>query len=105
MNPEKPALQVELPEDQGAGVYANLVMIAHSPSEFILDFARQMPGLPKARVVSRIIMTPQHAKLLLQALEANIKKYEERFGTIKVPGAREERRIGFTQEPEGGEGS
>ena len=105
MTPEKPAFQVELPEDQGAGVYANLVMIAHSPSEFILDFARQMPGLPKARVVSRIIMTPQHAKLLLEALQANIKKYEERFGTIRIPGTRE-RRIGFTQEPaEGGGGS
>jgi len=86
--------QLEIDEAKAQGVYANLVMITHSPSEIILDFARIMPGLPKAKIQSRIIMTPQHAKLLLKALEDNIKKYEARFGEIKLHGL-EERRVGF----------
>ena len=103
-NMEKPAgpppFKVELKEDEGIGTYSNLVMITHSPSEFILDFARHLPGMASAKVMSRIIMTPQHAKMLLKALEQNIKKYEDRFGEIKLHGL-EEKKIGFTG-PTGG---
>ncbi|HHF58449.1 MAG TPA: DUF3467 domain-containing protein [candidate division WOR-3 bacterium] len=91
---EKKPFELEIDETKAQGVYANLVMITHSPSEIILDFARIMPGLPKAKVQSRIIMTPPHAKLFLKALEDNIKKYEARFGEIKLHGL-EERRVGF----------
>ncbi len=87
-------INVEISEKESEGVYSNFVLIAHSASEFILDFARILPGLPKAKVFARIVMTPQHARLLLNALEDNIKKYEEKFGKIKVFG-REEREMGF----------
>ena len=73
-------INIELPEDQAEGVYSNLVMIAHSPEEFILDFIRVMPGGPKARVKSRVIVTPQHAKRLLRALSENIERYERASG-------------------------
>ncbi len=86
--------EVEIPPEKAEGVYSNIVMISHSPSEFVLDFARIMPGLPKARVQTRIIMTPQHAKLLYKALEDNIKKFETQFGEIKLHGM-EEKRVGF----------
>ena len=79
-------LQVELSPEQAEGIYSNLVFIAHSASEVILDFARALPGLPKAKVYARIIVTPQHAKSLLQALEQNLKNYEGQFGVIKLPG-------------------
>lgn len=89
-------IQIDIDEEKGKGEYSNLVLITHSPSEIILDFARMMPGLPKAKVVSRIIMTPQHAKLFLKALEDNIRKYEERFGEIKIHGI-EQKRMGFVK--------
>ena len=79
-------LQVELSPEQAEGIYSNLVFIAHSASEVILDFARALPGWPKAKVYARIIVTPQHAKSLLQALEQNLKNYEGQFGVIKLPG-------------------
>ena len=79
-------LQVELGAEQAEGIYSNLVFIAHSASEVILDFARALPGLPKAKVYARVIITPQHAKSLLQALEQNLKNYEGQFGPIKLPG-------------------
>ncbi len=79
-------INVELPEKEAEGIYANLAMIMHSPTEIIIDFARVMPRLPKAKVLSRIIMTPMHAKLLLQALTDNIKKFEGQFGEIKIHG-------------------
>ncbi|HVP15715.1 MAG TPA: DUF3467 domain-containing protein [Terriglobales bacterium] len=85
-NPMPTQIQIEVGEKEAEGVYANLAVIAHSPSEVILDFARALPGLPKARVLSRIIMTPQHAKSFLAALEQNLKNYEEQFGPIKIPG-------------------
>ena len=69
-------LQIELKEDVAQGTYANLAIITHSTSEFILDFVRVMPGLPKANVQSRIVLTPEHAKRLLFALQDNVKKYE-----------------------------
>ena len=77
-------LQIELKEDVAQGTYANLAIISHSSSEFILDFIRVMPGVPKAGVQSRIILAPEHAKRLLRALEENIGKYERTFGTIRL---------------------
>jgi hypothetical protein len=82
----QPQLEVELTPAAAEGIYSNLVLIAHSPSEVILDFARVLPNLPKARIYSRVIMTPQHAKSLLQALEQNLKTFESQFGAIKLPG-------------------
>ena len=94
-------IQVELGEKEAEGIYSNVVFIAHSPSEVILDFARAMPGLQKPRVFARIIMTPQHAKSLLAALEQNLGNYEKQFGIITVPGAGAEKpdAIGFTSHP------
>ena len=77
-----PSLSIELSEEVAEGVYSNLVMIAHSPEEFILDFIRVMPGVPKARVKSRIVVTPGHAKRLLAALMDNIQRYEAQHGAI-----------------------
>ncbi len=76
-------INIELSEEIAEGVYSNLAMIAHSNSEFVIDFIRLMPGVPKAKVKSRIVITPEHAKRLLNALIDNIKKYEENFGQIK----------------------
>jgi len=76
-------INIELSEEIAEGVYANLAMIAHSNSEFVIDFIRLMPGVPKAKVKSRIVITPEHAKRLLNALKDNIEKYEETFGPIK----------------------
>ena len=78
-------LQVELKEDVAQGVYSNLAVIAHSSSEFVLDFIRMLPGMPKAGVQSRVILVPEHAKRLLLALQENIDKYERVFGPIRVP--------------------
>ena len=82
---QKNQINIELSEEQAEGIYTNLAMITHSPSEFIIDFIKMMPGVPKAKVKSRIILTPQHAKRLLKALGENIKKYESIHGTITVP--------------------
>jgi hypothetical protein len=79
-------IQVELGEREAEGIYSNVVFIAHSASEVILDFARALPGLPKAKVYARVILTPQHAKSLLLTLEQNLKTYETQFGVIKLPG-------------------
>ena len=75
-------IDVELSEDIAGGVYANLAMIAHSNTEFVVDFIQMFPGMPKAKVKSRVIVTPEHAKRLLDALTDNIRKYEEAFGVI-----------------------
>ena len=72
-------LQIELKEEVAQGTYANLAIITHSSSEFILDFIRVMPGMPKAGVQSRIVLAPEHTKRLLRALEENIGKYERAF--------------------------
>jgi hypothetical protein len=79
-------ISIELGEQESEGIYSNLVMITHSNAEFILDFARMVPGKPKAKVYARIIKTPQHAKSLMLALQDNIKRYEEQFGEIKLKG-------------------
>ena len=76
-------INIELSEDMAEGVYSNLAMIAHSNSEFVIDFIRLMPGVPKAKVKARVIVTPEHAKRLLTALKDNIRKYEDTFGAIK----------------------
>jgi len=76
-------ISIELKEEIAQGVYSNLVIISHSPTEFVLDFIRIMPGIPKAEVKSRIILTPEHAKRFLMALEDNIAKYEAMYGPIK----------------------
>lgn len=77
-------IPIELKEDVAQGIYANLAVITHSSSEFILDFIKMLPGMPKARVQSRIILAPEHARRLLRALEENIEKYERTFGSIRV---------------------
>lgn len=76
-------LNIELSDEIAQGVYSNLAIITHSNSEFVLDFVRIMPGIPKAKVKSRIILTPEHAKRLLNALKDNVLKYEATNGKIK----------------------
>ncbi|NLB26145.1 MAG: DUF3467 domain-containing protein [Bacteroidales bacterium] len=86
---KKQQLNIELNEEVAQGIYSNLAVITHSASEFIIDFIRIMPGIPKANVKSRVILTPGHAKRLLLALQDNIKKYEAVHGQIKnfMPGS------------------
>ncbi|MBK7408238.1 MAG: DUF3467 domain-containing protein [Saprospirales bacterium] len=78
-------LNIELPEDIADGEYSNLAIISHSPSEFVVDFIRIVPNVPKAKVKSRIILTPQHAKRLMKALVDNVNKYEGQYGHIDEP--------------------
>ena len=86
--PEQPApgnqqLNIEISEEVSEGTYSNLVIITHSHAEFIVDFVNVMPGTPKSKVKSRIILTPQHAKRFLKALDDNIQRFEEAHGKIK----------------------
>lgn len=85
--PQGQQLSVELRPDIAAGTYSNLAIISHSHSEFVIDFASTLPPRGKAVVQSRIIMAPEHAKRLLQALSENISKYESHFGPIDLGGA------------------
>lgn len=78
-------INIDLPEDMVEGVYSNLAIIAHSHSEFVLDFVRLVPNVPKAKVKSRVILTPTHAKRLLKALADNVRKYEAQHGPISEP--------------------
>ncbi|MBE9585346.1 DUF3467 domain-containing protein [Mucilaginibacter sp. JRF] len=78
-------LNIELSEEMAEGIYSNLAIITHSTSEFVLDFIRIMPGIPKAKVKSRIILTPEHAKRLLTAIEENVAKFEAANGRIRIP--------------------
>jgi len=87
-------LNIEIGEKESEGIYSNMAMITHSPQEIIIDFARVMPGAVKTKVLSRIIMTPAHAKMLSKALEENLKKFESQFGQIKIQGA-DDKNIGF----------
>lgn len=77
-------INIELSEEVAEGIYSNLAIITHSNTEFVLDFIRMMPGVPKARVKSRIILTPEHAKRLLRAMEDNIDKFEAANGKIRI---------------------
>ena len=76
-------LNIELPDDVAEGLYSNLAVITHSSSEFVIDFIKMMPGVPKAKVKSRVILTPQHAKRLYRALKDNLSKFEATHGQIK----------------------
>ena len=81
----KQGLQLELPQEVAQGQYANFAIITHSSSDFVIDFARVLPGVPKAQVKSRVILAPEHAKRLLAALQENIMRYEKTYGPIKIP--------------------
>lgn len=77
-------INIELGESEAEGTYSNLAIISHSPAEFIIDFTRIFPGVPKAKVHSRIIMTPQHTKLFLNAMKENIQRFENQYGEIII---------------------
>ena len=81
--PKEGQLNIELPDNVADGIYSNLAIINHSVSEFVVDFVTVMPGKPKAKVTSRIILTPQHAKRFMNALSDNIQKFEQVHGKIK----------------------
>lgn len=81
---EEQKLNINLSPEVADGKYANLAIVSHSSSEFVLDFVRLMPGQPNANVQSRVIMTPENVKKLLLALNENVGKYEKQFGTIKI---------------------
>lgn len=80
-------LQIEVAPDVAQGVYVNFALIAHSSSEFIMDLASVMPGMPKATVKSRVILAPEHAKRLAMALQENIARFEQEYGKIQLPNA------------------
>jgi hypothetical protein len=83
--PEGQQIQIDLDEATAQGAYCNLVLINHTESEFVLDFAYLQPSSPRARVRARILSSPRHTKRLLRALEANLERYEERFGKLEEP--------------------
>jgi ribonuclease BN (tRNA processing enzyme) len=82
-NPNQQQMDIELNEEVAEGHYSNLAIITHSHAEFIIDFIKIMPGVPKGKVKSRIILTPHHAKSLLRALNDNIKRFEQTHGVIE----------------------
>ena len=84
MNEVKKQIEIHLDEQIAQGNYCNLDIIAHSSSEFILDFATMLPGLPKAKVRSRVVLTPEHTKRLLMQLQENVSRYESSFGKINI---------------------
>ncbi|OGS35794.1 MAG: hypothetical protein A2293_05160 [Elusimicrobia bacterium RIFOXYB2_FULL_49_7] len=84
-NQGKNEIQIEFDEQTAKGVYCNFFIAAHSPTEFVLDFAQIMPGMTKAKVNSRIILAPHYAKVLYATLQNNLSKYEKDYGEIKVP--------------------
>jgi len=103
MDPKRPQPQqptqinVELGEREAEGIYSNFVVIGHSLSEFVLDFARVLPGTPKSKIFARIVMTPPNVRALLAALEDNVKKYEGQFGKIPTMNPADVNKgIGFT---------
>lgn len=79
-------INIELGEKEAEGIYSNLAIIRHSPAEFVIDFTRILPDVPRARVHARIIMTPQHAKMLLLALKENVVRFEAEQGEIQMDG-------------------
>jgi hypothetical protein len=101
--PKPQQINIQLDEKVAEGIYSNLALIAHSPAEFFIDFARMVPGAPKASVQSRIIMTPAHIKFLMNALKENIEKYEKQFGEIKLHGSPQAAGEGFGFRPSGPE--
>ena len=83
---EQKELKINIAPDKAQGVFANLALIAHTPTEFVFDFAQLMPGMPQANVVTRVVVTPDQAKKFLAALGNNISQYENKFGTIQPIG-------------------
>ncbi len=81
----KRAINIELSGEAADGIYSNLVLVSHSPSEFVIDFARILPGPPKGKIHTRIIMNPQHTKSLIATLQDNLAKYERNFGPVQFP--------------------
>lgn len=82
-DPQQPQqINIELGEAEAEGIYSNLAIISHSPAEFVFDFTRILPGIAKGKVHARIIMTPQHAKLLMHAMMDNITRFEQSYGEI-----------------------
>ena len=90
-NSNGPQLNIELPEKLAEGIYSNLAIITHSPTEFVVDFVQVVPNVPKAKVKSRVLLSPTHARRLLKALEDNVGKYEAQFGPISEPGPANQR--------------
>lgn len=82
---KKLGIDIELEDSLAQGVYSNFAIISHSSSEFVLDFAATMPGVPKAKIKSRVVMAPEHAKRLLLSLQENITRYESVLGRINIP--------------------
>ncbi len=103
MNQMGPSQQIniELGEKEAEGIYSNFVVISHSPAEFVLDFTRMLPGVPKTKVYARIVMAPQHAKSLCKALTDNIEKYEKQYGEIKLVAGESAKSFGFQPQPVG----
>jgi hypothetical protein len=81
--PQENQINIELSEETAEGIYSNLAIITHSNQEFVIDYIKMMPGVPKAKVKARIILTPQHAKRFMRALQENVKKFEAQHGEIK----------------------
>ncbi|MDD3094699.1 MAG: DUF3467 domain-containing protein [Candidatus Neomarinimicrobiota bacterium] len=97
-NPRR--IEININEKVAEGKYSNLQMVTHGPGEFILDFCQLLPGLPKANVVSRLILSPQHAKALMKTLTANISRYEEHFGQIRESSGSDQHQLSFHPENE-----
>ena len=94
MEDRKPQqIQINVDPNVAHGIYSNLALIAHGPTEFVFDFAAMWPAMPKANVGSRVIMAPEHAKRLLLALQDNVMKYEQQFGQIQLSGQPQSRTI------------
>ena len=91
-------INIKIDEKVGEGTYANLFMITNSPSEFVIDFGRILPGIPDARIYTRVVCTTQHAKQLLQILQKNIEGFENLGVEIKVQGVTENKPVGFKQD-------
>jgi ribonuclease BN (tRNA processing enzyme) len=89
-------LNIELPEEVAEGVYSNLAIISHSHSEFVIDFIRLLPNVPKAKVKSRVVITPEHAKRFLKALADNVEKFEAQHGAIKDQAGQNHFPLNFT---------
>lgn len=83
VNPDENAINIELGEKEAEGIYSNLVLVSHSPHEFVIDFARLLPGLPKAKIASRVILSPSHMPALIQTLRENLENYERTFGAVR----------------------
>lgn len=97
-------INVELGEKEAEGIYSNLVLISHSSAEFVLDFTRMVPGVPKTKVYARVITTPQHAKSLYKALGDNLEKFEKEFGEIRLHGENSQKPFGFQPQGESPKG-